>query len=643
MIQLGYQSKKKQNYYSIRTIKIRKSIYGGLVMLSYDLRNAILKTIEDKGYIKSDLLKTDAIYDITKNISIDVVNDNYEAVLFTMILSLLDYIYYDDGIVVTAINSNPVFLKIEVYKNLKQIILYHFSHKNNEYMLLIGFLIEFVLLYNLSLNNEVYMSTPDYDKFRQDFYSVFSKEFIYTSLVNEITQYYDRIIEFLKHEESKIDDGFLYRFFQVINKYNISKKQIREYIRVMQYRTSFLDVIIDNVDSKYLSMVTKFINEHLIDNMSKGNSRDIELIQKLKSKTKLLDEIQKGYVNSLVKRTNLLLTEKSPRGVIMDIHNFEVLLTDLGTLKQAVDDKYKSKINECQQKILYMKRKLVSDEDEIYKDMQKLKFEGSYDNDLVERTRKALMKDPLFIYSIARVDYHKELENALINKSKYAISYLVSEISIDSKNGVYQYHKEYDDIFSKYFDQVGKVIQTKLYTEDKHKPKKDRILLNYYEKGFYDAMLKDLSTIYSFTFQSLCYMIDMKKYLHLCREKLNKLFGTDNFLDELYDDLSFFLPELVLAVEYRLLCIYNQENDVNVSRIDELKYLSYLFEKTNSEHLKNDIFYLYYLLYCERGFDLRNRIFHGQIQIGEYYMYTFLLMACFNCILNIEESKNVKK
>jgi hypothetical protein len=487
------------------------------------------------------------------------------------------------------------------------------------------------------------MSTPDYDKFRQDFYSVFSKEFIYTSLVNEITQYYDRIIEFLKHEESKIDDGFLYRFFQVINKYNISKKQIREYIRVMQYRTSFLDVIIDNVDSKYLSMVTKFINEHLIDNMSKGNSRDIELIQKLKSKTKLLDEIQKGYVNSLVKRTNLLLTEKSPRGVIMDIHNFEVLLTDLGTLKQAVDDKYKSKINECQQKILYMKRKLVSDEDEIYKDMQKLKFEGSYDNDLVERTRKALMKDPLFIYSIARVDYHKELENALINKSKYAISYLVSEISIDSKNGVYQYHKEYDDIFSKYFDQVGKVIQTKLYTEDKHKPKKDRILLNYYEKGFYDAMLKDLSTIYSFTFQSLCYMIDMKKYLHLCREKLNKLFGTDNFLDELYDDLSFFLPELVLAVEYRLLCIYNQENDVNVSRIDELKYLSYLFEKTNSEHLKNDIFYLYYLLYCERGFDLRNRIFHGQIQIGEYYMYTFLLMACFNCILNIEESKNVKK
>ena len=610
-------------------------------MLSYELRNAMIKIIEDRGYIKSDFFGTDAKFDIKNIISREVIHNNYEILLFTMIFSLIDYIYYDNGIVVTSINSNPVFLKNEIFINIKEIILTHLEQKNDQNILLVGFLIEFVLLYNLSLSNEVYMSIPDYDKVRKDFYSVFPKKFIHTSLSKGVTQYYDWIFDFLEHKEFKIDAGFLYRIFKVINKYNINEIKIREYIGFMLNRTVFLDVIIDNVDKRYNSMVFKSVNKYLTNNISKTNKRDIELIQKLKSKTDISEEIQKGYINSLIHQTNILLKEKSSRGVIMDINNVEILLTNLRILKRVVDTKYKSKINECQQKTLYLKRKLVSDEDEVKKGMHKFEYEVPYDKDLVERTRQALMSNPFNIYSIVRVDYHRELKNALINKSKHAISYLVSEIDIDSKNGVYQNIKESSDVYSKHFDQVGKDIQNQLYKKDLEKKKEDRVLLNYYDKGFYGAMLKDLRYIYSFTFQSLYCMIDMKEYLYLCRDKLNELFGTDNFSDDLYDNLSFFLPELVLAVEHRLLSIYNQDSDENLSRIDESKYLSHLFENSESKILKNDIFYLYYLLYCERGFDLRNKIFHGHMENENHYMYTFLLMACFTSLHKIEESKSV--
>lgn len=581
----------------------------------------LIKDISEK-YITSHNVKL-SLEELNPN---DISNENFEDYLHFIVYNILNYIFFNKGIVVTIINSEPVFLKEEILKSISKLIK---SNTNRD--ITSGFLHEFIALYYLSFESDLYKSNQHYPLAKKLLEDEFENKDIYHNFKNIILDYYH---ELFTNINFKIDSQFIYRFFKIYCHFKLKEEKLDLIFAIIE-KQKYLRLIYELLPKnlKTNSDIIEFYNVHFKNTSDEINEDKTKLLATFYSRKQLDKNVLASYINSIIRNINDIYQNYEISPIIQLIYDIDELiknLNKLNSLKFEADDlKIKEKIKECIRYLLYLKRKLLEDDHRLKREMKSLSFKGEIESEIIDAIEKEIHENPFNIYKHLYIDFHEAMKNAIIACSKHPILFHINQVTIDSEKRIY-FFDNYDSEFSDYFENIGRQIEEDLI--------KNKEIKNHTNSCFYNLLIKHLNSFSKRANEAFLLSIINFDVFY---DNLKKMLG-DELFDDIYRNRFIFIAELVFQIEYELLEIYNTVTSSNKTTMDR-KYLWALFENCEDKKIKNNILYLYYNLYLKDGFNIRNNLFHGNIIFDDSKPYVLRVASCFVALTRIMRYYHVRQ
>ena len=518
-------------------------------------------------------------------------------------LGMYSTLFFYKQHLVTRYNSLEIRLKKQDIDHLMK--MYKYS-KENKYYDEKSILIEFLYTYFKTIKSKIYKQNYiDYNQARKDFQEELEKnniqEEFFKDFQRECYLFYKRILEEAIEKNIFINNE---KIEKILSNIESSREYTNSLIDILINNKLNLYEIIDydNEVQKHIETYIEYIMEAL-ENIN-GYNYAKEMIVKVDKKRCLTTDNLKKILNRYIEIENNLIIKLKPKK-----YSFHQGLDEIDNLKDelnyilnnitSLEKTYKSKIHECLNNLLALKRYLISDDDYVKSEMFERKYTQEIPNEEVEKLRNEISNNNFLLYNYSKIDFIKQVEVALDNYSRFALLSIVKRVTIDSKKQIYETNIEEktnkkNNNFKLYFDEIGK-----RYT------KENKDLINKLGEDYYKELLKNLKN-YFFMQQNL--IISM-----IGRENLSNIFrnlkaGVNyNFNNDYATVVS-----NVLAIEANIIQIIENKRLEKAS--DGFSNLNILFEscKENNNWV-NGLMYLNYTLYEKSGLNLRNNIMHGNL------------------------------
>lgn len=522
---------------------------------------------------------------------------------FKKFLGIYNSVFYHKNRFVTVFNSYEIRINIKDLNIIFQLYLY--ADKNN-LIYYKNIIQDFLYTYYITINTKEYKLNYDKHKdAKEDFKQVLGmlkiqKKF-FNKFPNELYVFYKELIIYGLENEIFIDGETIEKIF---NNLNHSKQNINELVQLfIEKKENIYNIIMfDREKEIHLDVYINYIKESL--DVYGGYNYAKEIIFELDKNNCLNQSHFNEIINIYVEITNNLVDKLKDKkySFIQGLSEMEGLRKELLFLIKNIENfqnNHKDKLKECLSRLLRLKRYIISDDNYVKSEMHVSKSTINISKEERDSYRKNLLQNKFKLYSASKINFHKELEQALELYSNYPLNSLVSRFTIDSERAVYLHglgirKYEKNDNFKIYFDKLG--IE---YTENHPN------LRNKLNSNFYEELLKHMATSF-----------------RIHQDLLLSMFS--------YDELNFIIQQLKDEVG----CQYNNDYAVVVSNIlaievNVIKILernNMLISKNGVENLNNmfclyknntvkvdGLMYLNYILYEKSGLNLRNNAMHGTL------------------------------
>ena len=522
---------------------------------------------------------------------------------YSKFLGMYSTLFFYNQHLVTVFNSFEIRLKKEDINIL--IKMYKYS-KENKYDDERSILIEFFYTYFRTITSPIYQHNyKEYIQARKDFIDELEtnniKEEFFMSFQKECYLFYKNVLEIAVKENKYINNEIIEKIF---NNMKSSKEYNNSLIDILiKNKVNLYEIIdYDNEVEKHVKTYIEYVMEAL-ENFY-GYNYAKEIIVKLDRKKCLSKDNIKKILNRYIEIENGLISKLKPKK-----YSFHQGLDEIDNLKDelnyilnnitSLEKTYKSKIHECLNNLLALKRYLISDDDYVKSEMFERKYTQEIPTGEVDKIRNEILKNNYLLYNYSKIDFIKQVEIALDNYSKFALLSIVKRVTIDSKKQIYETNIEEktnkkNNNFKSYFDELGKK-----YTEG------NKELVNKLGQDYYEELLRNLKN-YFFTQQNL--IISMIGKDNLSNIFKNLKMGVNYDFNNDYASVV----SNVLAIEANIIKIIENKRLEKTS--DGFTNLNILFEscKENKNWI-NGLMYLNYTLYEKSGLNLRNNIMHGNL------------------------------
>ena len=285
--------------------------------------------------------------------------------------------------------------------------------------------------------------------------------------------------------------------------------------------------------------------------------------------------------------------------VISCISSLDDLIGQLRRIKSLNfgenNNKYGSKIHECILILLYSKRQLLRDEDYTRRNFKKIPFNMTIPRP--EKNYREYIEDNILsLYYLVRIDFDSILKSAIKSYSEHPLVYLITDLNIDSANGVYSMSEENNNTaFSDYYERKGLEVTKEL----------QKNLVNIVGESYYKIMMKFHSLSYNASMTLISetlkddYIWIKRKFRHLL-----------NLTSPIYDNEYLLLCKNVISIEFYLFKIAKKLNfDPEMGSVEILELIFKQYE-SNSEY-RNGFQLINFILFDSYGPTLRNNLLHG--------------------------------
>jgi len=144
---------------------------------------------------------------------LDINQDNYKQYLYYFVEKVLYMVYFEKGIVVHVFNSAPIYFKEKTFSLIERLLRY--SCKSDD--IIYGFLYEFILLYYLSLQEDIYKNDAKNWNETCYFFNQYLPTSNFMSYKERVLNYYEMVLLNSKFEPEYYNEEFIYRFFRIYN------------------------------------------------------------------------------------------------------------------------------------------------------------------------------------------------------------------------------------------------------------------------------------------------------------------------------------------------------------------------------------------------------------------------------------------
>lgn len=535
---------------------------------------------------------------------------------FVKFLAFTDFFFAQDGILVTMINSYCYSLDIVMLKYVCELYKWADKCENRGY---VGFISEYILTYHLSLRSELYKEKiKNYRQHIANLYSHFPKKSLFTNgqISNNTYHFYLSVIDYSSSIKKTILPEVMKRMLTKFRYHQIEYQSIFDRLLLQGRFYVFLSKNDYNLGSHrehYLS----YVNENLSEN--DFSDELIEIIMCLYRDAPFNEVFTKTIINHLIMSSNSLCAELKARNghIIRNIAQLEILLEQLNKINSldfgTNNNKFKAIIRDCKLNLLHYKRQLLSDEEYTTKSFQKIPFSITVSKPK-KSYREYFEENLLNLYFLVKIDFDQVLEASIRSYNDHPIIYNVTNLSIDSTNGLYSMSDQYEStVFSEYFERKGKKLTSEL--RDK--------LRNTVNEGFYKTMVKYESLSYSATLSIIANILkDDSIWL---KNEYRTLLG---LTDPVYENDYLLICKNVISIEYYLYKIAQKKGfDPRKGAINTLSELFREFE-SNDEY-RNGFLFVNFILYDENGLNLRNKLLHGtELSSTSLVTQIVLVFAC---------------
>ena len=564
------------------------------------------------------------------NDSNKIFEEEYLKFIFTY-----NYFFFDatHKIIVTIFNSymcalgyeDVVYLR-ELYKKAKLL-------NKNVYAELIA---EFLLSYKNSLEAKKYKTELGQEKAREYkgiLYKVFSREAFQKNgqIFKDVVQFYKNIIRYVSKSRISVDYD---QKIRILSKFSEKQRQESAY-------KIFFDFFVQ--ENKLLSELIKYdynIGQHInlykneiLNNSENGyiNEDSVCIFRHLVNSGNINDDIIKGFINKYVNICNELTSRaiKKQENSISIISNIEQVIQELNEIKKAsIGKAYKEKISECINNVLYVKRKILNDVDYINSHLAKHDFKFEIPKGEIETVRNQIVEDFAKLYPHGKIDFEEMIIQSIKSYAEHPMLHLVTKIVIGD-NELYHIIKERtsDNVFKKYYDQKG-LNFTKENSNN---------LRNILSKDYYENMIDYTRTEFEFKIGFLASIL--YDDFHTIKQKIdNSRLDGNTKNNNLYVEMVTQIIGIEVNI-YKLLSINNLRVESSIE-----KNLENLFEKyIQDDFVRNGIMNIYYMLYCKEGYQIRDRVMHGdllgKVDYTKELLMIYICMIFINYIVRSEEKK----
>ena len=511
--------------------------------------------------------------------------------------------FYIDRLV-TVINSCEIRLN---KKDLEHIIKMYIYANNNKFKKEENVLVEFLYTYYTSINSNSYKANYlEYEEVKNEFMELLEKSKIrkefFTSFCDIIYDLYNQVLKFAFEKDIYINDEIINRIFNNLRfKSSYCKNLINLFIENKRNLPNIIEF--DKEKSEHIDTYMEYIINSL-NNLYIHDDSNKMLLELDKEKC-LQEEQKKLIINKYVDIVNKICDNLKDKqySFIRGISEIENIKNELNYILRNIKNfnvLQKDKVRECIIKLLELKRFLISDDEYVKREMEEISFEQIFNKKELKIFVQSLLENELKVYSASKMNFTKQIENALYFYSKYPIQSEVSNYSIDSEKQIYltsenKKNNTENNNFKKYFDKKGEE-----YTKEHSKSLKNRL-----SKDYYEEFLKYLSKNFEWKQEIIVFLLGEKNFYYI----INKLKIRLNYD---YDNNYAIVVNNILAIETNIIKILQKKNRaISSNGFENINIL--LKEFKNNEKVINGLMYLNYTLYEKSGLNLRNSIMHGTL------------------------------
>lgn len=517
-------------------------------------------------------------------------------------LGLYSGIFYSEDRFLTVFNSYEIRLNIKDIEQLVNLLVYSIDNnlENEKYILL-----DFLYTYNNTINSKNYKNNySKYKESKDEFESVLNKfnyrKKFFTESIETLNEFYRKLINYAFENNIFVDGAIINRIFNNLKRNN---EYVNEIINLFINKNTCLCNIIkfDNEKSKHVNIYLAYILESL-DKFG-GYNYAKEIFYELDKSDSLNNEFSKSVINKYVQVVNNLFKKLKNENeeFIRELSQIENLKNELNYILKNIkilNEIEKKKIKECLKLILYMKRKIISNDEYAKNSMHEFKYETKIPNEEIDKYKSAINENEFRLYAASKINFDTEIQTALKSYSNYPLQSIISSYHIDSRKSIYSIgiedRKKQDNNFKKYFDEKGKE-----YTQNNND------LMNKLYKDYYEELLKYLSKTFNLHQELVISTIGDNDF-EMIINKLKKSINYD------YNNNYAVVVSNILAIECNIIN-FMKRNNIEIEE-DGFDNINKLVEKyKDNKEIINGLMYLNYILYEKSGLNLRNYFMHGML------------------------------
>ena len=558
------------------------------------------------------------------NFNFDINNDEEFENEFQKFICTYNYYFFssNENGIYTFINSHPCFMNENQLNFLNKLI----DGANKRGKSVYGkMILEFLLIYYNSLdsyshNNRI--SKDEVNKYKIILLKTISINDFNSNIIDKVISFYENIINYVQLKKIKINISEKERILFNIQKYiNRNKRAVRILDEFISEREGLIFLF------KYDKRVCQHLDiykEFCMDTALVGYENDavIEVFTSVLNKGLFDDSFIKDFINRIIIKTNSIITviNSSEEEYLQIISNIEQTIKNLNNLinNDKLDIKYKEKIKECILKVLHIKRNYIKKK-EYTTNFSKHQYEFTIPKGELDKIKEDIILSFAKLYNHTRIDFTKELEFAIKSYSENAILYHVTTINIYD-NDVYKIESDYkfNNKYKVYYDKIGKEYVIKNQSK----------LLNILDKNYFEVMLNYIKTTYMMQIGIIKELLNEQDMRKMKDDIYNSRIYKGHKIENLYIEMM----TQIVGIEANIFKLAEQNGIKNNNTENMLEDLFDLF-KDNSIY-RNGFMYIYYILYCKRGFELRNKVAHGEILWKDDYKEELLMIYSCMIIIN---------
>lgn len=578
----------------------------------------LLKKYFDSDF-DSEILKEKFDYNFDENSNNDFFELEYKKFMW-----INSCFFYSNGALRTSINSYYVCINLNDLEHIFKLYRYAFNNDYKEKYIL-G---EFLLTYYNSINSKDYKNNGSGKELIKEYKKIEKKyelnNSLYSELINISQSFYDKLINFVIKNDKLLYDNVIERIKNNIKDSNIFNRWISQLMKIEDSLWILIDY--DNEIKEHVDNYNKYIEKEINDyNVYKYPSK---IIFKLDNK-KLLDSyISDLFINDIVDKINdmydkLLSKKVEIIGDVAFIDNLLEQINNFINLLKTISNEQRNKLKECRNNLMTIKRYVLSDDEMIKNSLHEFKYDLDIKKSDIEKIVSSITNNVYTLYSNSKVDFEREMENALKSYANHPLLDITNGFTLDSIHQTYyKYNKvAISNFFSDYYNELGK----------KYTINNQNKLMNCLSGGYYDQLLKHLRRTFLFKQSLMCnFLMQYGKFEEII-EKLKKELRIN--INNYYS----LVAHNVIEIEVRIVDILKSKKIKIGNSQENIENLAKYYK--NNKTAFNGLMYINYILYEESGLKIRNNILHGNLIGQELYIE---LIVTFSSIILLQWLYNEK-